>query len=261
MKATVTILTSFVLVLGLTAGASAALVTETFDTDLGNWTDHDVSNSLPGWANSTNAGGDSAGEWGGTITRQSCSTRPWVGDETIGAISYTDPLKLKFTYENSDISDGDRDPMVMFGYLDTSGANVTGSVMWLQLHRWSDGPGSSGLKLFIGGQMVDSWGYTHNTVSTMDLDYTYDSGTGFATVTGLVTGTSAGDRTINKTTTAQAVGAADAVGLYLESSSSEGNSGRRRNWYIDDVTYGIVPEPATIAILGLGSLVLLRKRR
>jgi hypothetical protein len=260
MRTAIMTVLSVVVVFGVAARPSAALVTETFDTDLGNWTDHDVSNSLPGWANSTQAGGASAGEWGGTVTRQNCSTRPWVGDETIGTFNQTDPLKLKFTYKNSDINDGDRDPMVMFGYMDTSGANVTGKLLWLQLHRWSDGPGSSGLKLFVGGQMVDNWGYNHNTISTMDLDYTYDSGTGLGTVTGLVTGTNAGDRVINKTTTNPVAAAtADAFGLYLESTSNEGNSGRRRNWYIDDATY--TPEPATVAILGLGSLVLLRKRR
>jgi len=257
MMKKMTVLFCAVLVLGLASGVSA-LITETFDTGLGNWTDHDVSNSLPGWSNSNNAGGASGpGEWGGTIVRNSCPTRPWVGDDTIGTITYQDSLALKFTYKNIDISDGDRDPHVMFGYIDSTGANVTGAVLWLQLHRWSDGPGTSGLKLYVGTTMVDHWGYNHNTVSTVDLSYVYDSGSGNATVTGTVTGTSAGTRTINKT--AVAAGTADALGLYLETSTSEGNPGRRRNWYIDDVTY--TPEPATIALLGLGGLALLRRRR
>ena len=252
MKKQMLMLAGLFLVLGLAGASRAAPLTETFDSDLGNWTDHDVNNSLPGWSDTDNAEGASgAGEWGGVITRLSCATKPWVGDETIGTINHTDPLALKLNYMNIDIPDGDRDPQVMFGYMDST--TVTGQVFYLQLHRWSDGPGLSGAKLYIGNSQVDSWTVESGTIVTVDLEYTYDAGTGEATVTGTIEGTTAGTKTINAT--AAAAGSADAFGLWLDTSLTEGNPGRKRNWYIDDVTYGVAPATPQACCLDAGGCV------
>jgi hypothetical protein len=67
------------IVMGLAGSAWAA--TETFDSDLGNWTDLASGNTDGdndyGWQNSSNAGG-SAGEAGGTFGRHTFS---YIGDD------------------------------------------------------------------------------------------------------------------------------------------------------------------------------------
>jgi hypothetical protein len=262
MKATVTILTSFVLALCLTAGASAVTVaeneSESFATSAGaaahGWT---VNDATWGWSNSSNAG-STAGEAGGTIEFQSNDAdASYYGDNTLGGnITLSDTFSASGVYIR-DTAGGNND-FDFIGHFNTTAVD-RGSTQY-----WTPCVGilfqsNSRTNAFI----VDDTGTTVSWVAETQAisattpvtwDYTFDSSTSKLTVN-LDDGTNQVQLELSASGKSATV---NAFGLPFIRHNASGTGAL----YIDDVSYSsYVPEPATVALLGLGSLVLLRKRR
>jgi hypothetical protein len=250
-------LTCFVLLLGLGSSASAVLVTETFDTQPA-WTESDPGNYIPTpwYKTSNNAGGASAGELGGPFYRNISSTHAYVADTaSLGTIDETMPLVIKGNYVVAGGGTSDRPCELYMGYMDATAKQL--KLLYLRLINWSNTTTYTGY-VRMGSTTAVNFNASSGAVIGVDLSYTYNSGTSEGTVTGTITGTTTG--TINVNTTA-VVPAATANAFGMFSSAKNDGHNQYRNVYVDDLTYGVVPEPATVAILGLGSVVLLRRRR
>jgi len=229
-----TVLTSVAVLLVLAASV-LAVRNETFDAGLGPWVEHDIGGNIPTpcWSSSNNAEGVSGpGELGGTFTRQEASDYPYIADATLFPVDHIMPLTLKVKYKPIDIKDGDRDPHITLGYIDT--ATRRHSIFWLQLTRWSDQSNKSG-KVYAGGAAVAWWTVKDNTACVVDLMYYYNGKE--AVVKGTVYGTADGTLVVDaKAPVSEAT--ADAFGLMIQAGSPEEHTGRQVRLYLDDMTYG-----------------------
>ena len=225
------------IVLGL-AGSAWAL-TETFDTDLGNWADL-ASQNTDGdnnfiWQNSINAGG-SAGEAGGAFGRHTWS---YIGDDLGVTLTSSDTIEMSGKLY---LDEGDGGGPIWLGFFNTSS---------FQLGLQITEPDSSGIgdpfRVYLSNGDIEEgtmYEVAQDTAVTFDLTYN-----GSGTLSGTLAG-QAVSRSISP-------GSITAMGM---GTMKDSTSADQYNYmYVDDVTY--TPEPATIALLGMGSLVLLRRRK
>lgn len=231
------------LVFGLAGSASA--VTETFDTDLGKWTmaldNTDTSNNF-GFSNTNNAGGAGPGEAGGTFSRHTWS---YIGDGLGTTLTSSEVIEMSGTAK---LINENMDGTMWIGFFDSgytfsSGdSEVGGLELGLKIREPDNG--SFRVQLKAGGSLTENFYVDDNTVWTYDL--TYDG-------SGLFSGTLNGE----SVELSASPGDMDAFGM------GTGHDGTEMDptcqMYLDDVSY--TPEPATVALLGLGSLFLARRKR
>lgn len=217
---------SLVVVVGLAHNAWA--FTETFDTDLGKWSDLAYQNTGfgdndYGFSNTNNAGGTSAGEAGGKMGRHPFTA---IGDELPTVLTAADKIQMKGTVK---LVDNSANGHVFIGYFDYNSANPDSSTVKLGLNIVE--PDQAGLPwrlyLSINGDrdQLPQVQVNDNTVFTFDL--TYENGTFSGTVAGQ-----------NVSRSMALSGSINAFGMGtfcdIGTTPKPGNFG---NYYIDDVTY------------------------
>jgi hypothetical protein len=264
MSKKLTILTSVAIFLSLAAGQAFGLVTktETFDSA--------ASAAANGWAqgtyganpvqwqvvNSSNAGG-AAQEIGGASIRglsPSGESTRYYADTTVGVLTDADTFEASGKmYRNKKRME----EINGFGYGVgiSNGNSVLPFVGWI--HR-DDYASIQKIALYIVAD--DGTGVMQNIERTWiafnQIDWTlkYDH------TTRKLSGTLNGEFFETSALAADKNFTLDLFGIYqVKNNSDDGfNDG---TVYYDSVSYSAVPEPATVAILGIGSLVLLRRRR
>jgi len=293
----VTILAGLALVLSLTANASALLTeTQTFDdqasASAAGWASGGVDNggnpapSQVGWVNSNNAGGASgAGEAGGPHdfigypdgTRFS-QPRYYADVDLGGTVTDADTISANGVYKissanascdnvglshfTSTIVSGASDPLAAGLFIDDGGGGGDPTV-YACLYGLKDGGGvwkhmpGSGVLQWTKGNSI-TWTYTYYG----GVDPSHEK---YRKVEAYFEQTDNPSNNITLTTNAMPTDAhfeLDAFGIHGQQYWTGGNGNYYGDIFMDDVTYSSnVPEPATVAILGLGSLVLLRRRR
>jgi len=218
-------LVSLIVLLGLTQSASAvALVTETFDSDLGKWADlayqnTDGDNNF-GWSNTNNAGGASAGEAGGTFGRH---TWAYIGDEFDEELTSADTIRMRGSAKMIN-NTANGHVFIGFFYYDSGNPSGGGPKLGIDITE-PDQPGLPWrLYLSINGVRDQPPQVTvaNNTVWTFDL--TYENGTFSGTIAGQSV-----SRSVALSGTINAMG----MGSY-HTSTRAGDYGY---YYVDDVEY------------------------
>jgi hypothetical protein len=249
-------LTCLIVVLGLAAVASAVDYTgnqrlEDFDSGQSDpWS----SVGSPGWgfSSSTYAGG-TANEAGGVMDYTSGTFPMYYADDNLGGVlTETDQFSASGTaYMSCDAP--------AFGYFEKSATNgswpVLETMTGLQAVNTAS-PDSAYVVLHVDGVKVDetdikSW----LSQSVVYWRFSYDGAGGITA--DVADNASFTGNSVSLSGSATVDFDLDAFGL----PRSRDHTTNRGELYIDNLSYSYVPEPATVAILGLGSLVLLRRRR
>lgn len=229
------------LVMLLAGNVFATLVrTETFDTGLGLWTDvlsNTSNNQNFGWRNSSNAGG-TAGELGGTFARNTSNGNPaHIWDSSIGVMPTAAELTIKGVAKMAQLTT--RDGGIQVGYFVQGNHNVKVGFSYSEP--------ATGPRIFAyaggGSQVV----YTAGNNQVINFDLTFTSGVLSGTING-----------VEINVVGAPVSGLNAFGIALNNSAISGTKVRKCTAYFDNMGY--TPEPATIALLGLGGLLLRRKR-
>ena len=270
MSKKLTILTTIALFLAFSCGQAFGLITKTesFDSQAAasanGWGTGSVNPSTMGWCSTNNAGGAAAGEaggaWDGVAGSGVGGEQRYYADTTLGDwLTDADTFSASGVFITTSPNWADNATVGHFNKVPQSG-DVTGVGLVFE------GNDNGKLMARIDGVDADTQsGWSPNGMSAVACkwNYTYDSGT--RVLTAYIEQIDNPSNNTTLTTTALASDkhfSLDAFGISANLYWDWNNTSDQGEIYIDDVTYSSnVPEPATIAILGLGSLVLLRKRR
>jgi len=252
----------------LTPAAWAAIVTETFDTGAGNFTT-EVANGVGGnslaWSNTDNTGtgggSSGAGEFGGVFARTSEATPAYVADANLGgSLTRDDNLSLsgRFIVTAQDGMDGG----IVVGYINTSGVSPFGGsagdygILGFEIVEPNPGPALRARLIAKGNDLGSPQsGIELNT--QYDFNLTYNPGTQelSGTIGPLVFGATATGLNVGDTFNAFAM---------LSGTAGSSDSGKTATAYFDDLTYTVVPEPASALLIIVGgafAMLMLRRRR
>jgi hypothetical protein len=229
-------------VLNLTMTASA-LIKETFDTDLGNWSDIAYNNTGfgdndYGFSSTNNAGGASSGEAGGKMGRHPFTA---IGDLLPTSLTAADTIQMKGTAK---LVDNSANGHIFIGYFDYNSASPGSSTLKLGIDIVE--PDQTGLPWRLYLTVNGSLNYgtqvqvNNNTVFTFDL--TYQDGTFSGTVAGT-----------NVSVSASLVGSINAFGMgtYHVGPAKPGNYAF---YYVDDVEYTTPAATIEFETAGSGEL-------
>jgi hypothetical protein len=247
----------------LTHAAWAVTRTETFDSSAGNFTTQ-VRNGVDGnnlaFSNTDNTGtggGTSgAGEFGGVFARTSEATPAYVADANLGgSLIRTDVLSLsgRFIVTANDGMDGS----ICVGYINTSSDSPFGSsgdagFTGFAILEPNPGPALRAQLFAKGNNITGSQsGIDLNTEYSFNL--TYDPNT-------FVLGGTIGPLTFPPAQTGLDPGDTFNAFAMLSGTAGSSNAGQTATAYFDDLTYTIVPEPAS-ALLMVGAAAMLRRRQ
>ena len=252
---------SLALVGCLTHAAWAVVVTETFDSGPGNFTT-EVRNGVGGnslaWSNSDNTGtgggSSAAGEFGGVFARTAEGTPTYVAAGVAGSLTRDDNLSMsgRFIITATSGMDGG----ICVGYLNTSSDSPFGfgdaGVTGIQIVEPNPGP-ELRARLVSRGQDLGT------AQSLIVLNTQYDFNLTYNSLTRELSG-NIGPAVFGPTATNLAAGETfNAFGM-LSGTAGSSNSGQTATAYFDDLTYTVVPEPAS-ALLFVGASLMLRRRR
>jgi len=239
-----------VLMVGVAAIANAQTATENFDTDPG-WSQYGQPSGVIdfGYSSSANAGGD-AGEAGGLLARFDAADGPSAGSYGVdlgGALTLDDHI----TFSAKIYDSGDTEPQLGFY---TEGSMVSS---WAPPRSFlgyaPDVNGTAYIKIYSPGGNVAKKPNLTNT-GAFDVTVTYNPDAGAhgqlsANINGSDTSTDISEGVRNS--------GVEFTHFGLNVLSDSHASGfRNGGFYIDDVTYSIVPEPTSLGLLGLGGLAL-----
>ena len=261
MSKKLTILSSIAIILSLfLAGAFAAdEENQNFDSaaaaTAGGW--HSVGSPSWGFSNTSKAGGP-AGEGGGTMNYTKTGPKYYGDDDLGGALTEADAFSASGTiYMECDV------PRV--GYFDTTDpTHRTDFTGFQPINTHVLNYAGAQMALFLDGLNVAQsanapwlaswtprwWWFSYDGAGNIQGQVADNSS--FTGTEGVNVITLSGSKTVDLDF--------DLDGFGLPQNGNNRNE-NRGTMYIDNLSYTIVPEPATVAILGLGSLVLLRRRR
>jgi len=239
MSKKLTTLTIAAMLLTLSWGQALAVEfeTENFTTNPG-WT---LGGGSGGWYNSTARAGDGKE---GSLTGPDGAPREYYADTDLGGtLTESDNIYASGNgYATSD--------EMHFGHFNTGDLSSGYPTLGLEIHG---GPSAWAI---IDGILSPS-GVSAPWLLNKKFwwKYTYDGSTKTITVDVADNAAYTGNAVQIVYTNAAADFDINSFGLVVATTNGP------RNGNMDNVEYTIVPEPATVAILGLGSLVLLRRRR
>ena len=248
----------------LTAPAYAATVTETFNSSAGAFTTQ-VRNGVGGNSiafsntDSTGTGGGTsgAGEMGGTFARTAEGTPTYVAASLGGSLTRDDNLSLsgRFILTANNSMDGG----ICVGYVNTSSDSPFGfgdaGVTGFQIVEPNPGP-SARARLISRGQDIGG-----SAQSGIEFNTEYSFNLTYNPVTRELGGT-VGPLTFPATATGLAAGETFNAFALLSGTAGSSNAGQTATAFFDDLTYAVVPEPASAsALLLAGAVATLRRRR
>jgi len=216
-------LVSLIVLLGLTQSTSA-LITETFDSDLGKWADLAYQNTNGdnnfGWSNTNNAGGASAGEAGGTFGRH---TWAYIGDEFDEELTSADTIQMRGTAKMIDNA-AKGHWFIGFFYYDSGNPGGGGPKLGIDIVE-PDNPGFPWrLYLSINGDKDQAPQILVNDNTVWTFDLTYENGTFSGTIAGQ-----------NVSRSVVLSGTINAMGMGTFHIATE--AGEYGDLYVDDVQY------------------------
>lgn len=250
---------AFLLLMSGHAEAANATRTENFDAGLGHFSSangNTSGNNNFGLSNSSLAGG-SADELGGTFARTAGSTNAFVADTNLGGVlSKGEDLVLSGKMYLDNIS---WDGAMFVGFFNTgidSKASILGMLIEEPSGQANDGFRVSASVNDVQGQPKLPIGFQE---VALDFSLTWDadsSGDGSGTLSGTV-----GSFILSPVTVGPGSSNYNAFGVGAGGVSSS-NPAVQMTAFFDDLTYSVIPEPATatIALLALSMLWSRRQR-
>lgn len=259
-----TVFASALLWLGPSSGYADQVFND-FQTGYGTWTTQ-VGITAPGfnmgWFNSGNASGV-AGEVGGLVTRTNTGTSalmPRILDiqSFVGQpmnLNYNINVTGKMYLQNVAGANSD----LNFGYFDSSsngGSNATDVRLVMRIH--SPSGGNWRFRLAAGQASTSRVTVTGTESVPLDFNFSFVPGganNGAGTLSGYV-----GTYYLGALSVAANTFNFDSFGMWVDSASGT-DLNAKQNMFFDNVSFTIVPEPATAVLLPLGVGLLLLTRR
>jgi hypothetical protein len=253
--------------------ASAAIVTETFDSaasaTANGWvaTGDATNGQVAGWSGTNDAGG-SLGEGRAQLTK-GWPSRDGYRDMTLGG-AFTVNDALSFTGKlDYFMSNGDAEQVVL-GYSSTTRDSVA-AVGFVKnatsgLYHWGvflTSPNGAATQLDVFSGFDVSRVVAANTDRTVSFAYDPAANSGLGSVTASVSGAGA-PITVNLASFQRSDlsdATYDAFGMNRVPLGLVASASNQADFRFDDMTYTVVPEPATAALTLLGGLALARARR
>jgi hypothetical protein len=244
----------------LSQAAWAVTKTETFNSGPGNFTTQ-VRNGVNGnniaFSNTDNTGtgggGSAAGEFGGTLARTNESAPAYVADTTIGTLTRADNLNITGKFIVT--ADNGFDGAFLVGYVNTSSDSPFGT---------NGDAGITGIGILDGtplrANIYAKGTAIASTLPGIALNTPYSFSITYNPVTFQMSG-SIGP--LNFGPVATGLDAPDTFNGFAVMAGSAGSNvpGSNVNAFFDDLTYTVVPEPASMAMLLLAAPAVLRRRR
>lgn len=253
----------------ITGAAGAAMEFESFDTGIGSWTFN--SNwgfgDQPNWSN-TNAAGGASGP--GELVADGWAphdVQTTLADHSLADGVLTPAMQMaasgRMVIPASSV--GSYTSLRYVGFADDVNYNWDGTLLGLTV----DGSGNIGMGIYYDkgfNKVVDAFSGVSITPlinNPFSFEYQWNPGTG--TLAGTITPDVGSPINLSLT-----LDAADLADLADATFSAFGMIGTQHNWEgysgsismtLDDAYYGVVPEPTTMGLLGLGAMAVLRRRR